>query len=84
LNEPVPYSKLPPCVISRSFLAVLSTSNLGGKHMGKQETKDHIITTDKESLVPLDPGGIVEGIIGHETDRTRVYDKETKNRGWYG
>ena len=52
--------------------------------MGKQETKDHIITTDKESLVPLDPGGIVEGIIGHETDRTRVYDKETKNRGWYG
>lgn len=49
--------------------------------MGKQETKDHVIRTEKESLVPLDPGGIIGHTIGHETDKTTVYDKETGKTG---
>jgi hypothetical protein len=49
--------------------------------MGKQETQHHVITTEKESLVPLDPSGLIGGMIGHETDKTTVVDKETGNVG---
>jgi len=55
-------------------------SHKGGV-MSKQETDYHVITNDKESLVPLDPDGLIGHAIGHETDRTTVYDKDTSKTG---
>jgi len=45
------------------------------------ETKDHVITKSEESLVPLDPGGIIGGIIGHTTPTVDIKDKVTGQTG---
>jgi hypothetical protein len=52
--------------------------------MSRQETKEHGITTEEESLVPLDPSGIVGGLIGKLIRRPFTTKKLGKTGTGYG